>query len=485
MPSLSEQGRVGRRKLWSFNWAPIIVFALIVAAFGGTSRPDAAQIAALRPLAALLLIPALYLMTKDAVRPVRLPLLLLGGTAVWIAVQLIPLPPSVWQALPDRDIIAELDLLGAGQEVWRPISLVPTRGYNSLAGLVVPAAAIAVALAARLQARDLLIAVAILGAADALLGFAQMLTGTSGTFHTYPTSNRGAVVGLFANDNHSSVFSSVVMVVAARLVLNQQWCRELPWLRIFGAATFVVAMLAAIVGGSRAGLATALVALACTSVMAYAVASAQARNTPRRSNNSPAKNNGRFWQRLPIGSGSNPLKLVTGGVVFLLILAALFVLNGKVAGLEDALNQTGTDDLRWQLIPILQTMVGSHWLLGTGFGSFEEVYHIYEPTELLLSLYLNHAHNDWAQLAIEGGLPALSLLAVLLIWITRRMITVWRSNQQPVVAAVSWVAVLAIMMAASVPDYPLRIPMFQVVAVWLILALALEGRVRPERITGA
>ena len=58
---------------------------------------------------------------------------------------------------------------------------------------------------------------------------------------------------------------------------------------------------------------------------------------------------------------------------------------------------------------------------GSGAGSFDPVYRIYEPAAALRPNFLNHAHNDLAQLAIEYGVPGLLLLAGLLSW------WVWRS----------------------------------------------------------
>jgi O-antigen ligase len=119
-------------------------------------------------------------------------------------------------------------------------------------------------------------------------------------------------------------------------------------------------------------------------------------------------------------------------------------------------------------------MAGDHWLLGTGFGSFDAVYRFYEPTDLLLTRYVNHAHNDWAQLVIEGGLPAVLLFLTGLGWLCRTLwITISRSEAAPG-QLIFWAACLAILSAASFVDYPLRTPIFQCVCIWLLTSLATE-----------
>ena len=84
------------------GWVALALFAAVVAIFGGSSRFDAIQLAALRPLAALFLIPAIYFFARDRVADFRTPLVLLLLLAGWMAIQLVPLPPGIWQSKPRR-----------------------------------------------------------------------------------------------------------------------------------------------------------------------------------------------------------------------------------------------------------------------------------------------------------------------------------------------------------------------------------------------
>lgn len=442
------------------TWAWLALLAVGVALLGGSSRPDAVQIAALRPLAALLLIPALYYLSLVELRRAKALLLLLALTATWMALQLVPLPPTLWQSLPGRDLVADLDRLVGLEDSWRPISLVPSRGWNALASLIVPAAALLLALAMRASPRMLLLLVAGLGLFDALWGLLQVISGSSSPLYIYAVTNRGSPVGIFANENHSAVFSAIILLVIARLGVTAKALNEAAWLRLAYAPAYVIVLLSVLVSGSRAGLAMSILALGVSGLMAW-LALASSRRSRRQG-------------KLERWLAAHPRTLLA---VFAAVIAALlgaFFGLERAPGFEDIFTKNPIEDLRWRLWPILEQMIGTYWLLGIGFGSFEEFYHIYEPTALLFPNYVNQAHNDWAQFVIEGGFPAFAILLALLGWTALSLRALLRHETFAIGRLVFWGAIIAILCAASIVDYPLRTPAFQLVATWLLLSLSLE-----------
>ena len=140
----------------------------------------------------------------------------------------------------------------------------------------------------------------------------------------------------------------------------------------------------------------------------------------------------------------------------------------------DALNQDAFEDLRWQVGPILGQMMANYWLLGTGFGSFDAVYMIYEPTRFQGPAYLNQAHNDWAQLVIEGGVPAILLVLGMLRWFAFALRSLYARNAAALARCVFWTTLIAAIAVASLVDYPLRTPIFQMVGAWLVVALGFD-----------
>jgi len=430
----------------------IFCFALVLA--GGSSRFDASQIAVLRPLAALLLIPALWFLGREDLRRAPVVLALLGLWLVWMVVQLIPLPSDLWHQLPGREAIRDLDVIAGQDEVSRPISFAPFRGWNSVLAMIVPLSALLIALAFKLSSRQLLLLVAAFGVLDAALGLLQVLGGAQSPLYFYSITNRGFPVGIFANENHSALLSAMTLVILARLGLSAATAMDARWLRLAYVPAFILVLLAILISGSRVGLLFALMALGAGVTMAWLEKWGGARQSGRQASAS----DGRVNRWLPAFA----LAVMLGLIVAFLVLE-------RTPAFEDLFARSSFEDLRWSIWPFLKGMMQTHWLLGTGFGSFDRVYQIYEPTDLLMRSYVNQAHNDWAQIVIEGGLPAVAIVSATLIWLGSSVYSIWSHGKA---RAVFWIAVLALLCAASLVDYPFRTPVFQSLGLWLMLVVA-------------
>jgi len=121
--------------------------------------------------------------------------------------------------------------------------------------------------------------------------------------------------------------------------------------------------------------------------------------------------------------------------------------------------------VRRELLFSSLAMIADHPWTGFGLGAWPAVYPAYARFDN--GLAANHAHNDWAEWAAEGGLPFLALLAMFAAWSIR-----------PAVDSLWGIGVPAVF-AHSLVDYPLREP---VIAMLLFLMSgALAGRVRNVR----
>lgn len=446
------------------GWMCLGFFALGVTLLGGSSRTDVVQIAVLRPLCALFLVPALYWLTFASLRRCLTPVILLALLALWMAFQLMPLPPSVWTSLPDREVVAQIDQLAGQGDIWRPLSMAPFRGWHALLSLLVPVAALGLALALRASNRKLMFLVVGMGLIDAVFGLLQVIGGANSPLYLFSITSLGAPAGVFANENHSAVFSALVLLVIARLAITSRSAREPGWLRLAYAASYIAITLAILVSGSRAGFAAGLFSVCDAVLMAWFARTSTHRKSPR---SIKAANSHMRGQRFALPAF----------FLFTALTIGLFLWVERTPAFRDLFAVNAFEDLRLALWPTLQAMVENHWLLGTGFGSFDAVYRIYEPTSLLLPRYVNQAHNDWAQLVIEGGAPAILLLFGFLVWhaFALKALLGAKSAFLPVLL-VFWFSLLAIIGAASVVDYPLRTPIFQVLFVWLIYALSNDSR---------
>ena len=155
-----------------------------------------------------------------------------------------------------------------------------------------------------------------------------------------------------------------------------------------------------------------------------------------------------------------------------LVFVAVAAWLGRDLALARLLSSTPGEGLRMQILPTLWQMAADHWFWGTGLGTFENVYQIYEPSALLMSAYVNHAHNDWLEIIITGGLPALILLIGSAILVILKASQFRKTNgcdwMQPLrVASFFCIGLLSL---ASITDYPLRTPylagLFTLCIVW-------------------
>lgn len=89
--------------------------------------------------------------------------------------------------------------------------------------------------------------------------------------------------------------------------------------------------------------------------------------------------------------------------------------------------------------------------LGSGFGTFDLIYPQFETVADVQSSFINHAHNEFLELLLEGGIPAAALLLLYLGLIVAAML---RLPYSPL----RWAALcgLGFVLIHSAVDYPLR-----------------------------
>lgn len=441
-----------------YGWVVLALFAVVAALLGGSSRFDAVQIAALRPLGALFLLPALYWLSREKLADFRTPAILLGLLTLWMAIQLIPLPASVWQSLPGRGPVAAMGEQLGQADLWRPISMVPSRGYNALFSLILPVTALLLFAAMgvrRIIPFFLLIAI---GGINALLGILQVIGGDSRALFFYEITNFGSAVGFFANQNHSAVLAALTLSCIAYAMTSRTFSITRPLQRFVLGAVYLLVLMAALVSGSRAGLLTTILALGVSAFLFW--------NAWRNQNYSVKRGHAELAIR--------PVWVIGIAALALIVIVLLFASFDRIPALARVTEGGAFEDLRWSLLPVLQEMIAAYGLVGAGFGSFEEVYHIHEPASLMFPSYVNQAHNDVLQLVMEGGVPALAIFGAFLVWVARSLRDVVRSGNDRLAKLVFWITIFTIIIFASMFDYPLRAPLFQIVAVWLVAMLAVE-----------
>lgn len=432
----------------------LVAYLAIVFITGGGSRSDIQSLIILRPIAAIACVFALWRVQRSHLWDSRGILAIAAAVVLVVLLHLVPLPPSIWGHLPGRDLVTEIDQSVGLGDVWRPISLIPSATWNALYSLLVPLAVLLLGIQISREERFLLLPVLlVLGLFSGLLGMLQAVGNPNGPLYFYEITNNGAAVGLFANRNHQAVLLAIMFpalaVYASAEARSEKELNLRSWMAFVAGISLIPLVL---VTGSRTGLALSLLGLVVSAVL-Y-----------RRPRSVFAKKRKvvKFNWRIPIAGFTA------------LCLGAITVMVSRAEAINRLTAPDQVEELRFLVWgPILKAAI-DYFPMGSGIGSFVEVYRVHEPDALLSPDYLNHAHNDFLELFLTGGLPAIAILAVVLACYLLATWNLWRTRKdrgrEVQFGRLGW-AVLLILGLASGVDYPLRTPimaaLFVVAVVWL------------------
>lgn len=198
---------------------------------------------------------------------VRAPAIIAGLMVLLPLMQLVPLPPALWEALPGRERAALIFATQGWKDQWMPLSLDPDAtklaALSLLPGLVMFFATGLLGLEERLKLASILVAFAMFSVA---LGAMQSATG--GGFTLYETVHRGHALGLFTNRNHEATFLVIALLLGAAIAFNRtkrhERRAEMRWLAAGIGCLFVAGVLAT---RSRSGAAFLLLAIPVTIVL--------------------------------------------------------------------------------------------------------------------------------------------------------------------------------------------------------------------------
>ena len=407
-----------------------------------------------------LLAVALMLAQIASRRPaVRMPAPLLIVLVLALALPLLhmlPLPVDAWPRGGLRQQI-RLDLQVAAATVDAHLSLDPLAAERALWSLL-PALAMGVAVARLGHAQRRLLTIVLLALAilSILLGMAQLADGQQSLlrFHS-PTSTLDAV-GFFANRNHlaSLLVACLPFAIGAAAWAYQRRAQEstselLGIVGLIGVALLLVLGIA--LARSRAGLALGMLALLLCLPILWRL---------------------RAHRRV--------------GRTLLLALLAALVLSVPFAlfGLLQRLQTDVLDDGRWGYARVVNVAAHASAPLGSGLGTFAQVYPQYEADTGVGPDYavVNHAHNDVLELWLEAGRPFIAAFAVFIVALTWMGMRLWRPvaslpAESLLLARLAWVSTLLLVLHSGL-DYPLRTTaMMTVFAMLLALSVpALRGR---------
>ena len=424
--------------------APAYLFACIV--MGGSAQGVLSNlILQLVGLALLVWAISTRISTKQE-RAVRFLWWLAAAAVAVVGLQLVPLPPALWSGLPGRQLVVDGFRLLGQPLPWMPLSLAPADTIGTALAFIPPLAMLA--LIGRLGAyRDDWLVFALLFATiiSIVLGIVQ-LRGDGMSYYLYPYASWGTAAGLFANANHMATLLLVAVPFLAALAV-QRWREDSP-----PNSRSIIAILA---GGAAIALAVGAalnhsLALLAIGVPVIALAG---------------------LLMIPAGRVRLGRLAATIGLLFVIGTAAL-----SVAGTEHLSPSNRTSvALRTDIWSHSANIVRDYGLAGSGIGTFPKLYPLYENAATIDRTYINHAHDDYLELAIEGGIPITVLMVLFLAWWGWRTIAIWRSPEASLMARAATIAAAAILLHSLV-DYPLRTS-----AIAACMAMALALMAEPKR----
>jgi len=348
---------------------------------------------------------------------------------VVVGLQMIPFSPAVWTHLGGRGPIAD-GFRAIGMPLPpEPLSLTPAASLNSLLGIIPPLAIVCAMV--RLKAyRPQWLAVALIAGTLAGIALGALQVASSNVelspWYLYEDTNPGRAVGFFANANHMADLLVLTIPFLAALVAAGRSAN----MQRYSATVAIAAGIAAVV----------VVGLALNGSLAG------------------------WGLALPVIAGSALLILPPGNRLRLWVVAlAAILLIGSVTALETTpigsgrLGERATTsvDSRAEILSTTLHATADFMPFGSGLGSFLRVYHLYEQPQQVTTEYVVHAHNDYAEVALELGLFGILLMIGFLAWWAAAVWRAWRTSEAgafPRAAAIASAAVLG----HSIVDFPLR-----------------------------
>ena len=399
---------------------------------------------------------------------VRAPLLtcVLCCLALFVGLQLLPLPPSVVQFVnPLSARIGEKTAIvygnlraaevlggsGTGDAPLMRLALAPAAARRSLylfSAYLGTFLVMANTMRRRRHLRQVAVAILFSAFVMAVLGVVHKFSGSQKILWFHESRYGGNVFGPFTNRNHFAAHMNMLFGIALGMLLSAQGLRQLRGLEegedrlaLFSSWRASALALTAFSVLIIAGASCATLSRGATLSLALTVALLAALAAFRRG----------------AGTGVRVLIAVSGAVLLGMV---LWMGRGEVVSRLGSLGHIARNPERdFRTIVTFDTlrMFVACRGVGCGFGGFRHAYAMFQTPSLAYRWL--HAHNDWAQLLAEGGLVGTMLfLAAVGLWIRRlrlRLSTLGPASRLFTIGLLGGLATIAL---HSLVDYGLHKP---------------------------
>jgi len=372
---------------------------------------------------------------RKSAMPLRI---LVACTLALPAIQLIPLPPAIWTSLPGRELaVGARAIAPLG---WHPLSLDSGRTLVALLGLIAPLTMLVIGIQAHERALSMLGWVIVaMGLANFALGIPQVLS-PNGAWLLYPENPMsGVLFGTFANRNSTGLF----LVICLTLLVHLPAIGPMTHNRMTRTVGTIVLLLAVALTQSRSAIALCSLPLASIA----------------------SRHRSFLWQQLSDIKARHAVIIGALALGFVALLAA-----APGSRLEHSLDRFGNgNEAREYIWADALYSAQKYWPVGSGMGTFDEVFQADESLENLSAKTAGRAHNDYLEIAIEAGPFGIILIAA---WL---LLTGWailrnKRSRQPWTAWSGGI-IITVIACQSTVDYPLRNQAMLAMAAYALVVL--------------
>ena len=372
-----------------------------------------------------------------------------------VTLQLAPLPAATWAHFGGRGPIAEQYRILGIPAPDRPLSLTPYATLSTLLTLIPPLAVLCAMTRMRAYRSGWLVLALLLGTVTGVLIGALQVTSAdplTSRWYLYAETNFGVATGFFANANHMASLLVIGLPFLAALLASARGGSVQRYSAVAALVAGVAAVLVIgiVLNGSLAGYVLAVPVLLASALIVLSPTS-----------------RARRWIGIAAG--------------LLLFAGAVALWMRPVGGGNFGAQAATSVHSRQEMVSTTLTAARHFMPFGAGLGSFPQVYPLFEDPDSVMPNIVNHAHNDYAELALETGIPGVVLIAAFLIWWAAAAWRVWRSPEGGPYARAASIASAAILVHSFV-DYPLRTAAISAVfAMCLALLIQRQAPAKAEK----
>lgn len=388
---------------------------------------------------------------------------------LWLMVQLLPLPLALLDTIAPAKaaIYHQLNQLGHTDNSWVTLSLDPkVTQIHLLQGLSYSTTALLSLLLITNQQRLKWLAYTLLaaGLCQAVYGSFMTLSSVEYGFFFPKEGFIGNATGTFWNRNHFANYVTLCLCAGTGLLLAGLYNRRSKNWR-----ERTLRFLNALLGNKariRLGLAMMVIALVLS--------------------HSRMGNTAFFFSLVGVGflwllltkrfTRGAIILLVSLVVIDLFIVGAWFGIDKVKERLEGSAFQKETRD---EVYRDTFTMIGDHWVIGTGAGSFYGVFPNYHQDDVYG--FYDHTHNDYLQFAAEHGVVGFGLLLFMVLTSLKQALITLRERKTTFYQAMAFAPIMAISVLAlhSLTDFNLQLPANAITFI-LLLCMAWQCRFLPR-----